>query len=402
MLFKRRIKIFYFIIEGLSSLACGYYNSYIFFLLRDQYGFGNLGNLSVAALAGAVFALSSWRSGKFAQRYGYFTALSVGFSGVVVSLLIGLFSASLASQLFVMMAWIASACFIWPSLEALVSESETGPDLTRMLGIYNVTWATTSALSYFWGGALFEYAGRRSIFWIPAGMSFVLLGIVRWMACLNKDTPHSVRLVKEPSHAPKTGACRQVIRPRTFLHMAWLANPFACIGINTVLAMAPTVTRNLHLSTSQSGIFCSIWFFSRLAAFVMLWRWKNWHYKYSWLLGAFLGLLAGFVMFLLAQNLWLLVFAQVFFGLSVGLIYYSSLFYSMDVGHTKGEHGGFHEAAMGVGNCVGPAVGAAALLLAPAIANAGTYAVSALLVAGLAGLVGMRASEIRFWWRKRP
>ncbi len=43
----------------------------------------------------------------------------------------------------------------------------------------------------------------------------------------------------------------------------------------------------------------------------------------------------------------LAVVAQIAFGISVGLIYYSSLFYSMDVGETKGEHGGLHEAMIG-------------------------------------------------------
>lgn len=375
---------------------CGYYNSYVFFLLRDQYGFGNLGNLSVAALAGLVFAFSSWQGGKFAQRHGYFTSLSVGFAGVVISLLVGAGAGSLAAQLVVLMTWIASTCFIWPALEALVSENETGEGLTSMLGIYNVTWATTSALSYFLGGSLFEHAGRKSIFWIPAGAALVLFFVVRFLAWKFGAVSHpAIRPVAEPLPGKTLEAGGRSIRPRTFLYMAWLANPFACIAINTVLAVVPGIAGSLHLSTAQSGIFCSIWFFARLAAFILLWQWQRWHYQFRWLLGAFLGLVAGFATFLLAQNLWLLVFAQMAFGLSVGLIYYSSLFYSMDVGHTKGEHGGLHEAAMGVGNFIGPAVGAAALLLAPATANAGAYAISGLLGVGLAGLTGLRLAETR-------
>jgi hypothetical protein len=85
-----------------------------------------------------------------------------------------------------------------------------------------------------------------------------------------------------------------------------------------------------------------------------------------------------------------LVVAQVFLGGSVGLIYYSSLFYSMDVGETKGEHGGLHEAMIGAGVCLGPAVGALSLYLAPGFPSAGAYTVTALLACGLAGLVGVR------------
>jgi MFS family permease len=85
---------------------------------------------------------------------------------------------------------------------------------------------------------------------------------------------------------------------------------------------------------------------------------------------------------LLAPSLWLLLGAQIVFGLALGLIYYSSLFYSMDVGETKGEHGGLHEAAIGAGNCTGPAIGATALYFFPRHLDSGTWAVSGLLVVG--------------------
>ena len=93
---------------------------------------------------------------------------------------------------------------------------------------------------------------------------------------------------------------------------------------------------------------------------------------------------------LLAHELWIVIVAQVFFGFATGLIYYSSLFYSMDVGEASSEHSGWHEAFIGMGIFAGPAVGALALQLAPENPNAGTWAVTALLVCGLVGLVWLR------------
>ena len=100
--------------------------------------------------------------------------------------------------------------------------------------------------------------------------------------------------------------------------------------------------------------------------------------------------MASFAALLLVPNLAVIVTAQLVFGLAVGLIYYSSLFYSMDVGDTKGEHGGFHEALIGVGLFGGPAVGATALQLLPSTPAAGIWAVSALLVVGLIILLRLR------------
>lgn len=182
----------------------------------------------------------------------------------------------------------------------------------------------------------------------------------------------------------------QPVSPQAFLKMAWLANPFAYIAINTLIAVMPGVAHNLALSATQAGLFCSVWFFGRFGAFALLWQWRGWHYRFRWLLAAFILLIVSLATILLAQQLWLVVVAQIFFGLATGLIYYSSLFYSMDVGEASSEHGGMHEAFIGAGICLGTTTGALALTLAPQSANAATWAVSGLLTVGLAGLVWLR------------
>ena len=89
-----------------------------------------------------------------------------------------------------------------------------------------------------------------------------------------------------------------------------------------------------------AGFFCSIWLFVRMGTFLLLWHWPAWHYRFRWLVSAFIGLVVSFTFLLLVPNFFVLIASQVVFGVSIGLIYYSSLFYSMDVGETKGEHGG--------------------------------------------------------------
>ena len=96
-----------------------------------------------------------------------------------------------------------------------------------------------------------------------------------------------------------------------------------------------------------------------------------------------------FAAIVMAPNLAILVSAQLVFGVVTGLIYYSSLFYSMDLGDTKGEHGGIHEAAIGLGNFAGPAAGAVSLHFLPQYSNSGTLAVSGLLLLGLGGLLAI-------------
>jgi predicted MFS family arabinose efflux permease len=384
-------KTVFFVLEGLNALTTSYFYSYVFFLLRDRYGFGNLGNLLAAALGGFVYIFAAWQGGRFAQRFGYFTALKTGFGGMAVCLMLGALVPSLPVLLLVLAGWTAAVCFTWPTLEALVSDGVSDEILPKNIGIYNVVWSAGQASMYFIGGTLYETLGHNSILWLPA---FVHGGLFLSVACLGKNPVHAAPPARPAGHPLQAAAFAQPVGPRTFLRMVWLAIPFSYIGITTVIAIIPALAKALGLSTAQAGLFCSVWMFVRLGTFVTLWQWTGWHYRFRWLAGAFVGLTSGFSLLLLSTNLGLLLAAQAIFGVSIGLIYYSSLFYSMDVGDTKGEHGGVHEAMIGAGMCLGPAVGALSLCVAPGMPNAGTYTVTALLSCGLVGLIGLRVRRV--------
>jgi predicted MFS family arabinose efflux permease len=390
----RKSKTIFFVLEGMNALATSYFGNYIFFLLRDRFDFGNLGNLSASALGGFVYMFASWQGGRFAQRFGYFTALKTGFGGMAACVTLGMLFPSLVTALLVLVGWMGTMCFTWPTLEALVSDGVSDDDLPKNIGIYNVVWSGASAAMYFIGGTLYEVLGHDSIFWLPPlihGVQFlIVLGLGKNPVHIPPAVPATAA-----SHSTEAAAFTQPVSPRTFLRMAWFAIPFSYIGITTVVAIIPALAKTLELSTAQAGIFCSIWMFVRTGAFIVLWQWTGWHYRFRWLLGGFVGLTGSFSLLLLSHNLALLVAAQLVFGVSIGLIYYSSLFYSMDVGETKGEHGGLHEAMIGAGTCLGPAVGALGLYLAPGSPNAGAYAVTALLACGLASLIGLRAQRAR-------
>jgi hypothetical protein len=121
-----------------------------------------------------------------------------------------------------------------------------------------------------------------------------------------------------------------------------------------------------------------------------MWKWAGWHYRFRWLLAGYILLIMGFVTVLTAGDLVWLGVGQVAFGLAVGVLYYASLFYSMDVGEARAEQGGIHEAMMGAGNFVGPGVAMLSLMIAPQFPQGGVWAVSGLLAVGLAGLLGIR------------
>jgi MFS family permease len=384
----RRLKRQVFLLEWLNIFGVAYYFNYLFFLTRERYGFDTAENLLLAAVNGAFYVVGAWLGGKVAQKQGYFFALRIGFSVMFLALGAGLLLDSAAGQYAVMIAWTFGACFTWPSLEALAAEGESRSGLIRMIGIYNLTWASGAAFAYFTGGALLQHLGPKSLYLLPMAVHGTQLVV---LTSLQKKAKQAQTAA--PAQSTASDTMTAPVPPniaKSFLRMAWLANPFAYVAMNTIIPLLPDLASRFHLSIELAGFVGSVWLFARLAAFFVLWRWEAWHYRFRWLAGAFITMIASFAALLLIPSLIVVVVAQVAFGLSVGLIYYSSLFYSMEVGSTKGEHGGFHEALIGVGLCVGPALGAASLKLGPQIPHIGAATVCVLLVLGFAGLVGIK------------
>jgi predicted MFS family arabinose efflux permease len=378
-------KIVYFIIELLNCYAAVYYSNFLFFYTRSRFGFGEMENLLLAAFNGLVYTFAAWRGGAFAQRHGCTRSLYVGFSGMATAMVCGLLLKDSWGQVLAFGIWTVAVCFVWPALEALVSEGVSGA-LNDMVGMYNVTWAFGGSLAYFSGGLLLERLGMQSLFLVPLCIVAIQVPLTPLAAKLAKREKASFAAPASPIPPPQS---------RSFLHMAWLANPLSYVAINTVIPTIPSIAVKLHLSTGLAGIICSTWMFSRLFAFVLLWRWTWWHYRFRFLAVAFALMVAGFAGIILAKNMPTLMVAQICFGISVGLIYYSSLYYSLNASSERGAHGGLHEAMIGAGLFVGPACGACSLLIVPAAASGGVMSVGGLLAAGFAGLLWMKGRQSR-------
>jgi predicted MFS family arabinose efflux permease len=387
MIANQKIRNICFIIEGLNSFATVLYFNYLYFFMQARFGFSDKGNLALAALLGFIYVFAAWQAGRIAHRIGYFHTLKLGFAVMIVGLFAGLLLDSMAGKILAAAVVTIGMCATWPTLEALVSESETPAGVPRVVGIYNITWAVANAVAYFIGGTLIKLFGFKIIFIAPIVIVLAQLVLTFWMEKHAKEVAPA-RAEKNPALPPDPNRPSPA-KAKTFLRMAWLANPFAYIAINTLIAVIPGLAAKFQMSPMFAGFICSLWCFVRLGTFIVLWRWTDWHYRFRWLVAAFAMLILSFAAILLSPNLIVLIGAQLFFGVAIGLIYYSSLFYSMDGGDAKSEHGGIHEAAIGLGNCVGPGIGAAALQFLPQYANSGAIAVSVLLLCGLGGLISI-------------
>lgn len=375
-----------FLLEGMNSFATAFFFNYLFFYLKSRFGFGNFGNLLFGALNGFIYMIAAYFGGLFGQKHGYFRGLRIGFVLMGGSLGMGSLFHSTAVLAGTMVFWTLGMCFTWPTLEALVSERESPARLPRLIGVYNVVWAAASALAYFSGGTIVERLGWPALFWIPVALHLIQLLLTlqlapAWERIKRMDAARDeAKLALPHTRHPKA---------KEFLKMAWLANPFAYIAINGLIPLIPDLAERMQLSPRFAGFFCSIWLFARMFTFVLLGLWPGWHYRFRWLAACYVGLLISFAGTLLVNHLAALIAFQILFGWCIGLIYYSSLYYSMDAGDEKGAHGGLHEAALGIGIFGGPAIGALSLQMFPAWRQSSIYGVVLILAAGFIALVSL-------------
>ena len=368
-------------LEGTNAFAASYYFNYLMFLLQQDHGFSNLDNLALGAVHGFLYVGASWFAGRFGQRHGYFTSLRIGFGGMGAGVALGWLLPGTTGQILALLVWTVAMCFTWPMLEALASEREPKHRLPHRIGLYNVIWAATAGLAYFIGGTLFQHLGKTSLYWLP-----LIIHALQWMSLGWLERRHAQSVSATHLSAPTSPQGhpipqREVRITRVFQKLAWMGNPFAYMAMNTVIAVVPSIAERAGLGIEEGGRLMSAWFIVRTLTFAVLWAWHGWHYRVGWFLGSFLLLIVGFITVMTTHHLWLLVAAQIAFGWGTGLIYYSSLFYAMDGSDTHGEHGGIHEAFIGLGMGSGPAISALTLWLSGA-AMAPAVAVGVALVGG--------------------
>lgn len=87
--------------------------------------------------------------------------------------------------------------------------------------------------------------------------------------------------------------------------------------------------------------------------------------------------MAGLLVISIVSHVVWLGGAMILLGLSAGVTYFSSIFYSLYGSTAKGKHSGIHEAVLGIGGLFGPLAGG---LLAANLGIRAPYALAAVVV----------------------
>jgi hypothetical protein len=166
-------------------------------------------------------------------------------------------------------------------------------------------------------------------------------------------------------------------------------------------AILPNMPVIRALSPAMQTVYGSIWIGARMIMFVILTMTVFWHTRPRLLLISAIALLIGFVFMTLTPQPLVdpvvsLVGGQIVIGVAMGLIYTASLYFGMVLSQGSTEHGGYHEALIGLGGTIGPGAGALTQYLWP-----GNLGVSIMAVGGVVGISVVAAIGASILLRER-
>jgi MFS family permease len=163
------------------------------------------------------------------------------------------------------------------------------------------------------------------------------------------------------------------------LWLSRIALPSTYVVIYSLSALMPLLPVMKTLDPATRTLVGSTWLVSRWVTFWFLGITVFWHTRPRLLLGAAVLMAVCFIGVTAPIGLLGMIAAQVLLGLAVGMIYTASLYFGMVLSEGSTEHAGYHEALIGLGQILGPGVGALTQWRWPDSLGAGVIAVSSLI-----------------------
>ncbi len=285
-------------------------------------------------------------------------------------------------------AWLSALG--WPILEGLLSSGLESRALSWRIAVYNIIWSGAGALVLAINGLIIEH-WPQGVFLIPAilhASCTVMIMVIARPSQTASGRSIDVKVmpvVTPPAPEPDLVSVRTLA-----LWLSRVALPATYVVIYSLAALMPSLPVMSQLDEARKTLLGSTWMAARWLTFLTLGFGVWWHARPRLLLAAaalmlisFLGVVVRPSDFfaggsihgdLVAMAVW-----QVGLGVALGVIYTASLYFGMVLSEGSTEHGGYHEALIGLGSILGPGVGAAAASIRPGDLQLGIESVVAVI-----------------------
>ena len=376
-----------FIIEGIASIGATLLTVGIFFFTEDVFRWDLKRNFLLACGQGAVYVVGALGAKTVAARFGRRRALIAISIAVTLVTCMPLVKASALVVVGALLSYNVLMGAYWPLMESIVSSDADAHEMSRRLGAYNLVWAGTGAVAVAVNGTIIHW-WAPGVFLTAAVMhavGAVMLALFVAPSTSRAEASHDADAHSEPE--PELLAQR-----RLAMWLSRIALPATYMVLYAIAAMMPLLPSMQELATSTKTVVGSMWLVTRWVTFWVLGATVFWHTRPRLLLWAACAMLVAFLgvsvrpsdLFATDVPGWVdlssMILWQGILGVALGMIYSGSLYFGMVLSEGSTEHGGYHEALIGLGSILGPGVG----LLAMTVSSAGIRAG----IGGVATLVG--------------
>ena len=374
----------------------------IFFFTERYFRWGLAENFLLAAGQGAVYVVGSLAANKWAGRFGRRRGLIGLYLALTVTTLLAAASATRPAWLVVtLLAYVLLTAMCWPALESLVASDADARVMSKRIGMYNLVWSGTNAIIFAFSGTIIQH-WPSGVFLLPAA-AHLICAVLMW----RKPEIEPVEAAEE-LHAHAEPEPELLAKRTLAMWLARISLPGTYVVIYSLAAMMPLLPVMQPLATAERTLAGSVWMIARFFTFLSLGMTVWWHTRPRVLLIAAAAMLVAFVGVSVRPSdffgdvairhgvdLASMVGWQIALGAVMGMIYSASLYFGMVLSDGSTEHGGYHEALIGLGSILGPGAAALTQLVWRGDIRAGVAAVCCIIGLSVvaAGVATMKASS---------
>ena len=309
----------------------------------------NLMQLALITVIGnLVYVVACPFLGGLSDHYGRRGFMALG-TLVFASAYLGAYFAGQVWQLYVVTAFSGLGhAFFWPAMEAELATGADSHQLRRRMGRFNISWSTGDIVGALTAGVALAVRPRLP-FLISAGVA-VAISALSLSVRSSPSTPAS-----RARHQRAVDGHDLPHNHDTFWRLALAANFFSAGIISILRRLFPDLAvEALSYTGLQWGFLVMLVALSRTVMFVVLERWHGWLYRPRRFFAFQLLFLAGCLLIIFAHSYWVFALAFILIGAASGMVYFSSLYYSVHGARRQARGAGLHESVLGLGAGVIP------------------------------------------------
>jgi MFS family permease len=254
------------------------------------------------------------------------------------------------TRLIILMAMVGIiTAFFWPMMMGWISTGHEGPELTKRLGFYNVSWGLANTTLPIVGGYLMEV----KYIW-PLALAAVMA-----VLCLISIFPTRYIGHSSVKHQNDTAAVHQIPRqnrPFVWITRAALFATLICIGIFRS-QLGILYKFQLGFAESAYGWSVSLMCLFNIAIFYMMGKSHYWHYKKALYVAVQISILGCMAMMIICKTLPLQLLASGMAGVWYGYVYSSHQYYGVSGSTKRSSLMAIHETIIGAGFATGSLFG---------------------------------------------